>query len=91
MKDSNTRVLQLEELSKQYGRRVAVDELSFEVLRGDVFGFIGQNGAGKSTTTVLRHTCTLQRITPAHVAPPKCCGEERWPFMKAPESELAAA
>ncbi len=43
-------VLQTEELTKRYGRRVAVDQLSLRVERGDIYGFLGQNGAGKSTT-----------------------------------------
>jgi ABC-2 type transport system ATP-binding protein len=38
------------ELSKRYGRTVAVDGLSFEVYPGRVTGFVGPNGAGKSTT-----------------------------------------
>ena len=37
-------------LSKRYGARMAVDNVSFEVRRGSVTGFLGPNGAGKSTT-----------------------------------------
>src|SRR5262252_2146480 len=37
-------------LSKHYGAKVAVDELTFDVLPGRVTGFLGPNGAGKSTT-----------------------------------------
>jgi ABC-2 type transport system ATP-binding protein len=38
------------DLSKRYGRTMAVDSLSFDVLPGRVTGFLGPNGAGKSTT-----------------------------------------
>jgi ABC-2 type transport system ATP-binding protein len=37
-------------LTKKYGDRVAVDDLSFSVKPGQVTGFLGPNGAGKSTT-----------------------------------------
>jgi ABC-2 type transport system ATP-binding protein len=37
-------------LTKQYGQRIAVDDLSFDVVAGRVTGFVGPNGAGKSTT-----------------------------------------
>src|SRR5919202_6957264 len=43
-------VLQTERLTKRYGRRGAVEHLSLRVERGDIYGFLGQNGAGKSTT-----------------------------------------
>lgn len=43
-------ILKTEGLTKRYGRRVVVDQLSLAVERGDIFGFLGQNGAGKSTT-----------------------------------------
>ncbi len=43
-------VLQTRNLSKQYGKRMAVDTLSLEVRRGEIFGFLGPNGAGKTTT-----------------------------------------
>jgi ABC-2 type transport system ATP-binding protein len=46
----NQAVLQTYRLTKKYRRRVVVDRLSLRVERGDVFGFLGQNGAGKSTT-----------------------------------------
>ena len=47
---SNEVVLRLQHLSKQYGKRLAVNDLSLDVHRGDIFGFLGPNGAGKTTT-----------------------------------------
>ena len=44
-------------LEKRFGRFVAVDRVSFEVARGEIFGFLGPNGAGKSTT--IRMLCGI--------------------------------
>lgn len=44
------KILQIEHLTKRYGRKTAVDDLSLDVYAGDIYGFIGQNGAGKTTT-----------------------------------------
>ena len=41
-------------LTKRYGAKIAVDDLSFEVAPGMVTGFIGPNGAGKTTTMRLQ-------------------------------------
>jgi ABC-2 type transport system ATP-binding protein len=43
-------ILEIEHISKRYGDVTAVDDLSFNVPRGSVFGLLGPNGAGKSTT-----------------------------------------
>ena len=43
-------VIQVSEVRKTYGATVAVDEVSFEVNDGEIFGLIGPNGAGKTTT-----------------------------------------
>lgn len=43
-------IIETRHLSKSYGAFKAVDDLNFEVHRGDVFGFLGPNGSGKSTT-----------------------------------------
>ncbi len=46
-------------LSRRFGSFVAVDDLSFSVKQGEIFGFLGANGAGKSTT--IRMLCGLLR------------------------------
>jgi ABC-2 type transport system ATP-binding protein len=58
-------ILQTEDLTKRYRRRVVVDSLSLSVERGDIFGFLGQNGAGKST--VIRMVLGLVRPTRGRV------------------------
>jgi ABC-2 type transport system ATP-binding protein len=51
--------LRVDRLTKRYGDVLAVDALSFEVKRGEIFGFLGPNGAGK--TTSLTMICGLVR------------------------------
>jgi gliding motility-associated transport system ATP-binding protein len=43
-------VIEVQHLTKRYGRVTAVDDVSFRVERGEIFGFLGPNGAGKTTT-----------------------------------------
>jgi len=50
----------VENLEKRFGSFVAVDRISFQVARGEIFGFLGPNGAGKSTT--IRMLCGI--LTP---------------------------
>lgn len=61
----NQLVLQTDQLTKKYQRRLVVDRLSLSVERGDIFGFLGQNGAGKSTT--IRMALGLVRPTSGRV------------------------
>ena len=57
----NESVIIADKLTKQFGDFVAVDHISFEVRRGEVFGFLGANGAGK--TTAMRMLCGLSHPT----------------------------
>jgi ABC-2 type transport system ATP-binding protein len=49
-------MLKIENLCKSFGSIKAVDDISFEVKRGEVFGLLGPNGAGKSTTISIIST-----------------------------------
>ena len=51
-------MITVKELTKRYARTVAVDQISFEVAKGQIVGFLGPNGAGK-TTTMRMLTCFL--------------------------------
>ena len=46
----NTPIIRLDNVTKRYGREIALDGVSFEVPRGVVFALLGENGAGKTTT-----------------------------------------
>jgi len=50
-------VIKTEKLTKRFGDFVAANEISFEVYKGEIFGFLGANGAGK--TTAMRMLCGL--------------------------------
>lgn len=58
-------VIQVSHLSKKFGNLHAVDELSFTVNEGDIYGFLGQNGAGKSTT--IRMLLSLVKPTSGEI------------------------
>ena len=53
--------IQVRDLTRRFGAFTAVDQLSFDVREGEVFGFLGANGAGKSTT--IRMLCGLLKPT----------------------------
>ena len=55
------KVIIAENLTKKFGKFTAVDNISFEVERGEIFGFLGANGAGK--TTAMRMLCGLSKPT----------------------------
>ena len=50
MKQNHHLAIEVANLVKHYGQILAVDHVSFEVRRGEIFGFLGPNGAGKTTT-----------------------------------------
>lgn len=59
--DSINKVIKVENLTKKFGDFVAVDNISFEVGKGEIFGFLGANGAGK--TTAMRMLCGLSKAS----------------------------
>lgn len=63
---SNEIIIDVKNLYKQFGSFVANDNLSFEVYKGEIFGFLGANGAGK--TTAIRILCGLSSPTSGKVS-----------------------
>src|SRR5215813_10776765 len=58
---NNEKVIEASQLTKRFGDFTAVDHISFEVNKGEIFGFLGANGAGK--TTAMRMLCGLSLPT----------------------------
>ncbi len=59
--DSNANIIEVRNLTRKFKNLTAVDGISFEVKKGEVFGFLGPNGAGKTTT--INMLCTLLHAT----------------------------
>jgi ABC-2 type transport system ATP-binding protein len=59
--DSWENAVEVHDITKMFGSTMAVDHVSFEVARGEIFGFLGPNGAGK--TTLIRILTTLLKPT----------------------------
>lgn len=55
------KIISVQNLTKKFGDFVAVDGISFDVARGEIFGFLGANGAGK--TTAIRILCGLSKAS----------------------------
>ncbi len=52
-----TSIIEIKELTKRFGKRIAVNSISFNIQSGEIFGLVGPNGAGKTTT--MRMLVTL--------------------------------
>lgn len=63
---SMQKIIEVENLTKKFKEITAVNNLSFHVNEGDVYGFLGQNGAGKSTT--MRMLLTLIKPTSGSIS-----------------------
>ncbi len=59
--EKNIKTVEISHLVKKFGHFTAVDDISFDVYKGEIFGFLGANGAGK--TTAMRILCGLSRPT----------------------------
>lgn len=57
----NEKVIEVKSLTKKFGSFVAVDHISFDVMKGEIFGFLGANGAGK--TTAMQMLCGISKPT----------------------------
>lgn len=63
--EHNSTVINVENLVKKFGDFIANDHLTFHVKKGEIFGFLGANGAGK--TTAMRILCGLSKPTSGRV------------------------
>jgi ABC-2 type transport system ATP-binding protein len=70
------KAIEVSGITKRYGSMTAVDQVSFDVMEGDIFGFLGPNGAGK--TTLIRMLTTLLKPTGGN-ARVGCCDVVREP------------
>src|ERR671928_1296256 len=74
---TNEPVVQVRELTKRYGKFLALDRLTMSVGRGQILGFIGPNGAGKTTTIKILVGLARPTSGSATVAGVDCVAEAR--------------
>jgi ABC-2 type transport system ATP-binding protein len=88
--DSPETAISVDHLTKRFGDRAAFEDVSFDVARGEVFGFLGPNGAGKTTTVRTLATLLAPTSGSASVAglalTPDNAGEIRQRISVMPES-----
>jgi len=64
--DQQDKIIEVKNLTKKFGNFIANDNLTFDVYRGEIFGFLGANGAGK--TTAIRILCGLSFPTSGSIS-----------------------
>src|SRR4026207_1315653 len=64
----NQKVISVQQLTKKFGDFIAVDAISFDVHKGEIFGFLGANGAGKTTAMRMLSGLSLPTSGKASVA-----------------------
>jgi len=64
--DNNPNIIEVKNLTKKFGNFTAVDNISFNVKRGEIFAFLGPNGAGKTTT--IKMLTTLLKPTTGEIS-----------------------
>jgi len=62
------KVIEVKQLSKRFGNFIAVDAISFDVYKGEIFGFLGANGAGKTTAMRMLSGLSIPSSGEAKVA-----------------------
>ncbi len=66
MENENSHIIEVENMVKKFGNFVANDKLTFFVKKGEIFGFLGANGAGK--TTAIKILCGLSEPTSGKIS-----------------------
>ena len=69
-------MIEVQHLTKRYGRVTAVDDVSFRVEPGEILGFLGPNGAGKTTTMRMVRIRRSWCVTADSLSP--MCSEISW-------------
>lgn len=64
--DERTKIIEVKDMVKRFGSFVANDHLTFDVFQGEIFGFLGANGAGK--TTAIKILCGLSSPTSGKIS-----------------------
>ncbi len=80
------KAIEVQALTKQYGSARGIDDLTFDVEPGEVFGYLGPNGSGKTTTIrclmgMLRPTSGLCRVLGDPVLPGRATGHDRMGYL----------
>ncbi|MEE3921080.1 ABC transporter ATP-binding protein [Micromonospora sp. BRA006-A] len=84
-------VIEVDHLQKRYGEKVAVDDVSFTVEQGEIFGVLGPNGAGKTTTVECVQGCAVPTAGPSGCSGwTRCATAPRCASASAPSSRRAS-